>query len=547
MSEEANRTERGGPVLYHGGPVLTMDPARGVAEALVVADGRVAAVGATEHCRAVAGPAVAEVDLAGSAVVPGFNDVHLHLLPMCWFEHHLDLDALDTLPAVLDALADRARVTPPEGWVLGLQVAEDRLAERRLPTIDELDALGGGRPVLLLCRDGHTVQANHAALAAARVGERVVDPPGGRFLRDPSGALSGRCTEAAAQLLLGVVPGPGLDELMDAGRRVIARLSARGITSVGTIVQTDAEGPAGEAGALERVGLELLLDDLPQATHAICCGRIEAVVEARGSRLHDPGRGRRVGGWKVFLDGTLGARTACLHRPYADAPAAVGMLTNDPAEVLARMEDALAAEVQICVHAIGDAANDTALDLFAELARRHPGAAADRRHRIEHASVLAPAIVERFAELGVVAAVQPLFLRSEHGWLGDRLGAARLGGVYPFRSLVEAGVIVAGSSDAPIEQADPLAGIHAAVDRFGIGPGEALDVDQALALFTIDAARAQHREQETGSLEVGKRADLVLLERDPRAVPVEDLPTLSVQRTVIAGEVVFDRLHPAAR
>jgi predicted amidohydrolase YtcJ len=293
---------------------------------------------------------------------------------------------------------------------------------------------------------------------------------------------------------------------------------------------------------LERVGLELLLDDLPQSVHAILCGRIDAVLEARGSLLHVPANGRVVGGWKVFLDGTLGARTACLHRPYADAPGATGMLTNDPAEVLARMEAAQAAGLQICVHAIGDAANDRALDLFAELARRHPGRAGEPRHRIEHASVLSPAAVERFAELGVVAAVQPLFLRSEHTWLGDRLGAERLGGVYPFRSLVEAGVIVAGSSDAPIEQPDPLAGIHAAVDRFGVAPEQRLGVEQALALYTIDAARAQHREHETGSLEVGKRADLVVLDRDPRAVPVEELASLEVQRTVIGGQVVHDRL-----
>jgi predicted amidohydrolase YtcJ len=337
------------------------------------------------------------------------------------------------------------------------------------------------------------------------------------------------------------VPAPGIEELQEAAGRVFGRLSAAGITSIGAIVQTDAEGPAGSAGALERYGLELLLGDLPQATHTILCGQLDAVLDARDGPLHDPAAGRRVGGWKVFLDGTFGARTACLHQPYADAPDQQGMLTNDPAGVLARMEAAHLAGLQICVHAIGDAANSRALELFAELLARHPVATAPG-HRIEHASVLAPGDVERFAELGVMAAVQPLFLRSEHSWVGERLGADRTERVYPFRSLVAAGVVVAGSSDAPIEEPDPLAGVHAAVARFGVAPAEALTVEQALRLYTADAARAQRRDAETGAITVGKRADLVVLSADPRRVPVDQLAAVGVERTVVAGRTVHDAL-----
>lgn len=535
-------------VRYHGGPILTMDAERPLVEAVATRGGRILAVGSRDDCDLALGDnaEVVDVDLAGRALLPGFNDVHVHPLPMCFFEHHVDLSACADLAGVLDALVDRARRTGGDEWVLGLQADEANLTDRRLPTIDELDAVAPGRPVVLLRRDGHTTIANRAALTAARIASAAEDPPGGRYGRDASGRLDGWCYEAAAQVVLGALPTPDMDEFRRAARRVFDRLGAFGLTSIGTILQTDAEGPAGAAGAIERWGMELLLEDLPQATHAILCGQLDEVLATRESPLHDPAAGRTVGGWKVFLDGTLGARTACLHQPYADAPGTRGMTTYDPADVAWRMEQAHLAGLQICIHAIGDAANGRALDLLADLLARHPVAPGGHGHRIEHASVLGRADVDRFGELGVMAAVQPLFLRSEHHWLEDRLGADRLPGVYPFRSLRAAGVVVAGSSDAPIEEPDVLAGVHAAVDRHGISPEEAVTVNEALRLYTVDAARAQRREAETGTLTEGKRADLVVLGADPRAVAVGELPDVGVERTVVGGRVVFDRLpHPA--
>jgi predicted amidohydrolase YtcJ len=516
-----------------------MDESGPETSALATRAGQIVAVGTREECGASLGSDGTEVDLAGRVLLPGFNDVHVHPLPMCFFEHHLDLTPFADLESVLDALADRARDEADGAWVVGLQADEANLADGRLPSIEELDALAPSRPVVLLRRDGHTTIANSTALAAAGVEPSAPDPAGGRFERDAGGRLTGWCFETAAQVVLGALPSPGLDDFRSAAHRVVRRLSAQGITSLGVVLQTDPEGPAGAAGAAERWGMELLLDEFPQATHAILCGQPDAVVAARESGLHDPAAGRRVGGWKVFLDGTLGARTACLHHPYADDPATSGMLTADRSDVARRMEQAHLAGLQICIHAIGDAANREALDLLAELLARHP--APGHGHRIEHASVLSPFEIERFGLLGVMAAVQPLFLRSEHRWLGDRLGTDRLPWVYPFRSLRQAGVVVAGSSDAPIEEPDALAGIHAAVHRYGIGPEEALTVEEALRLYTVDAARAQQREDETGRLRAGARADLVVLSADPRTALVAQLPEVSVEVTVVGGRVVFDR------
>jgi hypothetical protein len=525
-------------------------------QAVATRGGRIVAVGSEAECRRAIGlpgegapesspvtdgPAI--VDLGGAALVPGFNDVHLHPLPMCFFEHHVDLTGRDSLSDVLDALRDRLRETGEDSWVLGLQINEEQLAERRLPSLAELDALGGTRPVVLLRRDGHTAVGNQAALEAAGITRDAADPPGGAFERDADGSLTGVCFENAAQTLLGAVPLPALEQFRIAARRVFARLASNGITSVGAVLQTDAEGPAGAAGEFEVAAMELLLDELPAASHAILCGTVPRALAARDTALHRPELGRRVGALKIFLDGTLGARTACMHAPYHDAVDRSGYLTLDLRTAADRMEAAHLAGLQICVHAIGDAANDQALDLFDALLRRHPPdhAGDAPRHRIEHASVLAPDSIARFSEIGVIAAVQPLFIRSERDWLADRLGPARRAHAYPFASMLRAGVTLAGSSDAPIEDPDPLAGMLAAVTRHGFETEESITAEQSLRMYTSDAAFAQQREDETGVIAEGHRADLTVLSSDPLRTGPDSLTSVEVALTVFGGRLTFAR------
>lgn len=536
-------------VLYRGGPILTVDPRRPEARAVATRDGRILAVGSEDDCRRALGlpetgdldrdgPSI--VDLAGRALVPGFVDAHLHPIAMCFYAYHLDLSPARSIDDVLDALADRARVTPPGDFVLGVQISAEHLAERRLPNIAELDKVGEGRAVVLLARDGHSSMGNTVALAVAGIRGGREDPPGGAFERDDRGRLTGVCRETATRILLGTVPLPGLDALGAVSKDVFGQLAAQGITSISAILQTDAEGPGGSAGALESVGMMIFVDDLWLGSHAVLCGEPMKAIDARtSSSLHDPEQNRVVGGVKLFLDGTLGARSACLHSPYTDAPSELGWLVLDPAVAAARMEAAHLAGLQVCIHAIGDAANEVALDLFADLAARYPdGSGTSPRHRIEHASVLDEASAARFAELGVVAVVQPLFLRSEAGWLGERLGSDRSRQTYPYRTLRDAGVVLAGSSDAPIEAPDVLAGMTAAVTRHGFEPGQALTAAEALEMYTVGGAVAQQREHEAGRLAEGYRADLVVLSSDPTAVPPEKIAELDVGLTVVGGRVV---------
>jgi predicted amidohydrolase YtcJ len=284
--------------------------------------------------------------------------------------------------------------------------------------------------------------------------------------------------------------------------------------------------------------MQLLLEHAPFSTYAILIGRsVDAALAARQSSLHDPATGRRVGGFKIFSDGTFGSCTACMSEPFADQPGKRGYLTLAEDEILARMRAAHTAGLQICVHAIGDAAIDRCLTLFEQLLREQPRA--DHRHRIEHASLLPPALIERIARLDIGVSTQPLFIHSEKNWLHRRLGE-RARYAYPLRSLLAAGVIVAGASDAPVESTDVLHAIQCCVTREGFETQETIHPAQAIDLFTRAAAYLQFEEHEKGTLTAGKRADLVVLSDNPLRTAADHIQDIRVSKTMVGGRIVYD-------
>jgi predicted amidohydrolase YtcJ len=529
--------------LYRGGTVLTLGSAAPRAAALATRGDRIVAIGAEAQCRAALRSAgvhqVEEVNLGGACLLPGFIDTHLHPIGLLYFDMHADLRGVDSIAAVQDRLRDAAARLQDDEWLVGLQLEDADLAERRLPTRRELDAACGTHPVVVMKHDGHSACGNSRALAAAGIDASTADPPGGHIERDADGAPNGVCREAAAQRLFGAVPTPGLARLTATADRTFARLAAHGITAIGAILQTDEEGPGGASGRLESMAMQVLLAQAPFSIYSILIGRtVEAAVAARDSALHDPTAGHRVGGFKIFSDGTFGSCTACMHEPFSDRPDARGYMTLGEDEILARMRAAHTAGLQICVHAIGDAAVERCVGLFEQLLAEQPRP--DHRHRLEHASLVAPALVPRLRKLGLVVSTQPLFIHSEKHWLHRRLGAERARYTYPLRSLVEAGVVVAGASDAPVESTDVLHAIQCCVTREGFETHEALTPEQALRLFTRDAAYAQFAEREMGTLAPGKRADLVVLSADPLRVAPERIAALRVLRTICGGRVTHD-------
>lgn len=530
-----------GAALYTGGEIVTMEPGAAHAEALATLGDRILAVGAERACaealRAAGAADFVHAPLAGRALLPGFVDTHLHPIPLLYFELNADLRGLANLAALGAALRRAAARLAPGEWLVGLQLDVEALAERRLPAARELDAACPGRPVVVLAHDGHSASGSGLALAAAGIAAGTPDPPGGRIERDGGGAPTGVCRESASQQLLGAVPVPALDRLRAAARETFGRLAACGITSAGVVLQTDDEGPAGAAGRLEAFGFGALLDEVPFASYAILAGRsVDAAVAARATPLHDPARGRRVGGFKIFADGTFGSCTACLREPFADRSDTRGFLTLPEDEIEARMAAAHEAGLQLCVHAIGDAAVERTLALLERVLARSPRR--DHRHRLEHASLVPPELARRIARLGVAVSTQPLFIHSEKSWLHRRLGAERARHVYPLRSLLDAGVLVAGASDAPVESPDVLHAIQCCVTREGFETQQSITAAEALRLYTLDAARVQHEEGETGSLAPGKRADLVVASASPLAVAPERIRDVRVLRTVAAGRTV---------
>jgi predicted amidohydrolase YtcJ len=529
--------------LYTGGEIVTLEAASPRAAALATAGDRIVAVGDVQACRDALRAAGAtdfmEVDLAGRALLPGFIDTHLHPIMLAYFDLNADLRHVRSIAEMQQVLRDRAATLPDGEWLVGLSLQDEDLAEGRLPTRDELDAACADRPTLVVEHDGHSASGNTLALAAAGLDADSPDPAGGRIDRDRDGRPLGPCFETAAQHLLGAAPSPSLDRLRDGARSTFARLSACGITSAGVILQTDAEGPAGAAGSLESIALQVLLDEVPFSTYAILVGRsVDAAIAARATPLHDPAAGHKVGGFKIFSDGTFGSCTACMHEPFSDRPGERGFLTLEPDEILARMRAAHAAHLQICIHAIGDLAVERCIDLYEQLLRESPRR--DHRHRLEHASIVAPAQIERLARLGLCVSTQPLFIHSEKEWLHRRLGAERAKHTYPLRALLDGGVRVGGASDAPVESLDVLHAIQCCVTREGFEPQQALSPLEALRLFTLDAAWLQFEETEKGSLAAGKRADLVVLSANPLAVEPTRIADIRVLRTITGGRVVYD-------
>ncbi len=405
-----------------------------------------------------------------------YHDHHLHPIGYASLVTGLELTTATTLEQVLDLVTDRAADT--DGAVIGQRLNDEGLAEARMPTRHDLDQAVSDRPVLLYRYCGHIAVANSKALQLAGVDSSTPDPDGGSIDRDASGAPSGVLRETAVALvsreLAPSVRGPSDHDIIDA----LASLPAMGLGSATGIVSAGEPiwcGVPDELGTLCRLAPDLPLD----IDVLVAADNASALAEAADRIRRSEGRLRFLG-WKEFADGSLGGHTAALHEPYADQPATRGTdrLRHDHALEMARTSILLGGSVAI--HAIGDRAIDSVLDLYQTLVRM--GAEPDRL-RIEHVSMPTPAAIERMVDLAVVASVQPAFMASEGGWLSKRLGDTRMERVYPLRTLLEAGVPLIGGSDSPVESPDPHMGMETAVERPGFNQSERLDRAQAEGLF----------------------------------------------------------------
>jgi predicted amidohydrolase YtcJ len=405
-----------------------------------------------------------------------YHDHHLHPLGYAGLITGLELMDARDLEEVRRRIV--ARADQVGGPVIGQRLNDEGVSEKRLPTRLDLDEAIGDRPVLLYRYCGHIAVANSAALELAGVDAETADPVGGSFDRDgtdrPTGVLRETAVAVVSRALAPQVPAPSDAEIL----RALARLPEMGIGSVTGIVSVGEPIWCGVPNELDV--LCHLAPALPIDVDVLVIASNPAELVDAAERVRQTEGRIRFLGWKDFADGSFGGHTAAMHEPYADRPDVRGTDRLDREHALTMARTSMLLGGSVAIHAIGDRANDEVLDVFDELIAM---GADPERLRVEHASILTDQAIERMGRLGVIASVQPAFLASEENWLVERLGEERMNRVYPFRSLIEAGVPVIGGSDAPVELPDPEVGIRAAVDRHGINPSESLTEDQAQALF----------------------------------------------------------------
>lgn len=493
------------------------------ADAVLIDGGRVAAVGRSADL----GAEGLATECVEGVIAPGFCDAHLHPVGYAAALSRPSLKEAVDFDQVADLLAEAAASMPAGSAVIALRLDDETLAEGRLPDRRLLDRAVPDRPAVAIRYCGHVSVANGPALDLAGIGPGTPDPEGGSIDRDsgghPTGVLRETATQLVAAALSHLAPPVTPAEVVGAA----TALASLGLTSIGGIVDSGEGCWAGHGSELDAlIGAG---PDLPIRVGALVIASTPEELEAAARRIGDAGPRLRFLGFKAFADGSLGGHTAAMNDPFSDDPGTRGTLRLDPDWAYEMATTSLRRGGMVAVHAIGDQANGRVLDLMERLI----GDGADPSMlRIEHASVLAPADVARFADLGVTAVVQPAFLASETTWLEKRVGPIRLPLTYAFRTLADAGVPLAGSSDSPVEPPHPLWGMAAARDRCGLTPDERLEAGEAHHLFTGGAAAAVG---ERRGIAPGAGADLVVLDRDPVDSSPDGLRAARVIATFVDG------------
>ena len=507
-------------------------------------NGKIIAVGGASEVAARA-PNAKHVDLRGRTVLPGLIDAHGHVFGLGAMLTQLDLSTSTSLDGALKSIADYARANPRQAWVRGRGWNQEIWKLGRFPTAKELDGAVPDRPVWLERVDGHAGWANSRVLALAGITNATPDPVGGKIVRDEKGAATGVLVDAAQALVTKVLP----QETEQEGRVMLDR-ALENMASVGLTSVHDAGITAGE---------DRLYRDY--ADHGKLTARIYAMIGGTGPDFDQlakngplPSYGKdmyALAAVKLYADGALGSRGAALLAPYSDDPHSHGLLFHTNKEIDAMITKAIKKGYQVNVHAIGDAGNKQILDTFAKEipANKALKGGSDARHRIEHAQVVTPGDIPRFKSIGIIPSMQPTHATSDKNMAETRIGAERMKGAYAWRSFLQQGSRIACGSDFPVEAPNPFFGIHAAVTRqdkdgapiAGWYPEQEMSLKEAFRCFTLDAAYAGHQEKTLGSLEAGKYADFIVIDRDLFKISPYDIYKIGVLETWVAGRQVYQK------
>lgn len=510
-------------------------------DALVVRDGRVADRGASDAMQEQYAE-FEQIDGEGKTLIPGLVDAHAHVMGLGYQQLDVNVQGIRSLDETLETIRKYAEANPEMEWIQGRGWNQVLWEENEFPTAEDLDRVVPDRPVYLTRVDGHAAWANTKAMELAGIDADTPDIQGGVVVRDEDGEATGIFIDATMRYIREMIPSRSADENRMALELALDEMARHGITSVHD-ARTDVETwqmykDFADAG------------DLKTRIYAMIAGAGDTFDEmAAGGPVHSYADDllalRSV---KISSDGALGSRGAAMIEDYEDDPGNRGLLFFDQDELNEMLLKGASAGFQMNIHAIGDAANRQVLDGF-RFVKDELGDQADLRHRIEHAQIVQPDDIPRFVELDLIASMQPTHATSDMNMAEDRVGAERMEGAYAWQTFLDQGTVIAGGSDFPVENVNPFYGLYSAItrqDHDGMPPEgwyseHIMSRTETLQAFTIDAAYAAHQEDVIGSLETGKWADFILIDRDIFEVDASEIWQTEVLQTWVAGEKVYDR------
>jgi hypothetical protein len=529
-------------LILTNGKIWTVNSAQPQAEAVACIGSRIVAVGSAAEIHKWAGPSTQTIDLAGKLMVPGFNDAHVHFYAGGAHLASVKLRDAESETVFRNRIQAYAAKLPKGRWILGGDWDHENWTPARLPTRQLIDEAAGDHPVFINRLDGHMSLANTIALKLAGVDRNTPDPPGGAIVRDANGEPTGVLKDAAMDAVERVIPAPSEDEIADAMRAAMRYAAENGVTSV----QDMSASPE-----ILRVYQRLLRS-----------GELTVRVAGRQpladwKRLADVGLlaafggpNLQIGGLKGFADGSLGSTTALFFEPYLDAPNTSGLANDEmipESKMYGHIQSADAAGLQVAIHAIGDKANHTILNMYEEVENKN--GARDRRFRIEHAQHLRQDDIPRFAKLHVIASMQPYHAIDDGRWAEKRIGPERARGTYAFRTLLDTGAVLAFGSDWHVAPMEPILGIYAAATRRTLDgkhsggwiPEQKITVAEAIRAYTWGSAYASFEDKYKGTIEAGKLADLAVLSSDILTIDPAGIDKVKVVLTVFDGKVIYQR------
>ncbi len=546
-----DRPQEPADLVLRNGRVVTVDPARPEAQAVAIRADRIAAVGTDEEIARFIGPRTEVIDLGGKLAIPGFVEAHGHFLGLGQAKTILDLTKARSWAEIVALVEAAAKKAAPGAWSLGRGWHQERWQKTPEPSVDgvplhhELSRVSPAHPVLLGHASGHAAFANARALELGGIAKGTADPPGGEIVRDVQGNPTGLLRETAQRLVAAALAKAeaGRDpRAVEAEQRRQVELAGQEALSKGVTSFHDAGAPFATIDLFKRLADE---GELPVRLYVMVRRETNEAMAEKLARYRMIGYGHHfltVRSIKRQIDGALGAHGALLLAPYLDLPGSTGLTLEEPADIRRTLAVALQNGFQVNTHAIGDRANREVLDLYQEAFRSSPDKR-DLRWRIEHAQHLHPDDIARFAKLGVIASMQGIHATSDGPWVLKRLGPERAkSGAYLWRSLLDAGVVIANGTDTPVEDIDPIASFAASVTRrmadgTAFCPAQRMTREEALRSYTLNGAYAAFEEDIKGSLTPGKLADVVVLSKDILKVPEAEIPTARVVLTILGGQV----------